>query len=416
MTVTTPRPRRRLRRLLWVPVLAVLAVVGVLLAVLGPSTDRRLVDGGVDRIEDGTFYQVQTPVPPGRPGTIVRTERIYSAPDGAIAWRVLYHSTDALGADIVVSGLVVAPEVPAPTGGRVVVGWGHPTTGAVARCAPSNGLDPFILIEGMTDLLDAGYVIAAADYPGLGVPGQSSYLIGASEGTSVLDAVRAAAQLPGTGAGSDVLLWGHSQGGQAVLFAGQQARRYAPELRVRGVAVAAPAADLGTLLEDHVDDISGVTLGSYAFAAYQSVYSARIPRLDLTSILTDAGAAATPALAALCLIGEHDELHAEAAPLVGRYLHGNPATTEPWATLLRENTPGAQPLAVPLFVAQGDADTLVLPGATRAWVATECADGEHVTLRTYPDTGHGMIALKAMPAVLSFLRAVLAGAPPASTC
>ena len=132
----------------------------------------------------------------------------------------------------------------------MVVGWAHPTTGAVAKCAPSNGIDPFDLIEGMTDLLNAGYAVAAADYPGLGVAGPSSYLIGTTEGNSVLDAIRAAQNMPETGAinRSDVLLWGHSQGGQAALFAGQDATSYAPELRVKAVAVAAPAADLGALL------------------------------------------------------------------------------------------------------------------------------------------------------------------------
>ena len=36
--------------------------------------------------------------------------------------------------------------------------------------------------------------------------------------------------------------------------------------------------------------------------------------------------------------------------------------------MLAENTPGATPLGVPLFVAQGEADTLVLPSATQGFV------------------------------------------------
>ena len=151
--------------------------------------------------------------------------------------------------------MVVAPAGPAPASGRAVVGWGHPTTGAVARCAPSNGLDPFDLIEGLSQLLYAGYVVAAPDYPGLGVEGQSSYLIGVTEARSVLDAIRAARNLPDAGAGTDVLLWGHSQGGHAALFAAQSIDTYAPELRLHGVAVAAPATELSTLLDDHIADI-----------------------------------------------------------------------------------------------------------------------------------------------------------------
>jgi len=50
---------------------------------------------------------------------------------------------------------------------------------------------------------------------------------------------------------------------------------YAPELSVRAAAVAAPAADLGTLLDDDIGNVSGVTIGSYAFAAYQQAYAAQ---------------------------------------------------------------------------------------------------------------------------------------------
>jgi alpha-beta hydrolase superfamily lysophospholipase len=254
--------------------------------------------------------------------------------------------------------------------------------------------------------------------PGLGVAGQNNYLVGTSEGNSVLDSVRAAQHLQESGvtSSSDVLLWGHSQGGHAVLFAAQNAKAYAPELKVQGVAVAAPAADLGTLFDDDIPDASGVTLGSYAFDAFQAVYATADPGLSLDSVLTDEGAAATPGMAQLCLIGQHEELHADAVALVGHYIRSDPATTEPWATMLSENTPGATPVGVPLYVAQGATDTLVLPGATQQFVAHECAAGDHVTFESYPDTGHGLIALKAVPAVITFFAAVLADAPPVPAC
>ena len=127
-------------------------------------------------------------------------------------------------------------------------------------------------------------------------------------------------------------------------------------------------------------------------------------------MLTPAGAAATPAMVQLCLLGQLDKLHAEADPLIGHYTRVDPATTEPWATLLTENTPGAKPLGVPLFVAQGVTDTLVLLSATQGFVAKQCAAGEHVVFQTYPDTGHGEMALKAIPDLMTFFQGVLAGA------
>ncbi|HEY7812136.1 MAG TPA: lipase family protein [Nakamurella sp.] len=186
---------------------------------------RRLEEGALEEVTEQPFYTLPDPVPAGNPGEVVRTEQPQSAPDGTRAWRVMYHSTDVTGAPILTSAVVIAPTTPWPGGGpRPVVAWAHPTTGMAARCAPSNGIDPFDLIEGMTDLLDAGYAVAAADYPGMGVAGPDSYLVGVTEANSVLDSVRAGQRLAQTGAtpAGDVLLWGHSQGGHAVLFAAQE--------------------------------------------------------------------------------------------------------------------------------------------------------------------------------------------------
>jgi pimeloyl-ACP methyl ester carboxylesterase len=390
-----------------------------LLAGCAQSTEHRLEEGVFEEITEQPFYALPDPVPAGNPGEVVRTEELQSAPYGTVAWRVMYHSTDVHGAPLLTSAVVIAP-TRAWTGGgdRPVVAWGHPTTGMAARCAPSNGVDPFDLIEGMTNLLDAGYAVVAADYPGMGVAGPDSYLVGVTEANSVLDAVRAARYLDGTGvtADSDVLLWGHSQGGHAVLFAAQQAAAYAPELTVTAAAVAAPATELGTLLNDDIGDVSGVSLGSYAFQTYQSVYGPSTPGMTLTQVLTDAGAAATPQMAALCLIGQNSELHDIAGPLVGTYLENDPTTTQPWAGILQTNTPGNAPITLPLFVAQGLADQLVHPAATEQFVQQQCAKGTRVTFKQVPGAGHGQIAMDVVPDVLSFFAAARAGTPPASTC
>jgi pimeloyl-ACP methyl ester carboxylesterase len=282
-------------------------------------------------------------------------------------------------------------------------------------CAPSLWVAPFVLIEGLDRLLAAGYTVVATDYAGLGVAGPSAYLVGASEAHNLLDAVRAARHLPDAQAGDRVFLWGHSQGGQAVLFAAQQARADAPELTVVAAAVAAPAVELGELLRDDVTDVSGVTLGSYAFATYAQVY-ADVPGVDLGRLLTPEGAAAVPRMAALCLLTKNSELHAIAAPLVDRFLAAQPATTPPWSQLLADNTPGAQPLGVPVLVNQGLADVLVRPATTAAYVASLCAADEHVAYRTVPGAGHGEIALDSVDAVVAWFAAAASGRPQPATC
>lgn len=388
------------------------------------SIERRLLDGLVDNATEAPFYVLPDPVPAGRPGELVRSEKLLGAPNGAEAWRILYHSTDVHGTDILVSGVVLSPVGQAPAGGRTVVSWGHPTTGAAQRCAPSLNVEPPSLagiidpfgIEGLGQLLAAGYVVAATDYPGMGAAGPDSYLIGTTEGNSLLDAARAAGHIPATGANHRLLLWGHSQGGHAVLFAAQAAQSYAPELQLLGAAVAAPATELGALLKADINDVSGVTIGSYAFSAYASVYGPTTPGATLDTLLTPAGVAATPAMYKLCLLSQNSQLHNLAQPLIGRYLAADPTVLEPWASLLAANTPGATAVPVPLFVAQGDVDTLVKPEDTAAFARQQCAAGASVSYLTIRDTGHGLVALRALPELLPWLAAVNENRPVHSTC
>ena len=408
----TPRPPARgllLRTLA--------AACALLLAGCIPGVDRRIVEGAVEEWEAPALYELPDPIPAGSPGDIYRSEKLTSTMDGTVAWRILYHSTDLNGENILVSGTVVAPantapSGAAPSGGRPVVSWAHPTTGTAPRCAPSAGLDPFDLIEGLRGLIEQGYVVASTDYPGLGADGPDSYLVGVSEGNSVIDAARAARSIPETGANGELLLWGHSQGGQAALFAAQSVAQYAPELTLKAVAVAAPATDLGQLLDDDLDDISGVTISSYALTAYSEVY----PQAALDTILTPAGVKATPGMNALCLLGQNRAIHTIARPLVGEYFSGDPTQVEPWATLLTENSPGAVALTVPLFIAQGETDTLVDPKTTSAFADHECSIGTRVTYVSLPKTGHGLAALRALDTLVPWFAQVQRGETVTSTC
>ncbi|WP_082483237.1 alpha/beta fold hydrolase, partial [Microbacterium sp. Leaf351] len=286
-----PPVRRARRRRRWA-LAGVFALTAALIVV--PSAVVRHVVQQQDAASLASFYEVPADLPAGSPGEIIRMRAIPEAPQGAQAWRIIYHTRDLQGRDIAASAVVVEPTVLAPHDGRVVVAWGHPTTGAAQNCAPSLATDPFELMEGLDTMLAAGFAVVAADYPGMGVAGASSYLLGVPESNSMLDAVRAARQLPSSDLSNQVLLWGHSQGGQASLFAAQRIGSYAPELHLVAVAVAAPAATLPTLLDDDIGDISGVSIASYAIPAMQAAYRDAYPTDDLGAILTSAGAAATP--------------------------------------------------------------------------------------------------------------------------
>ena len=149
------------------------------------------------------FYTPPHPLAPGKPGTLIRAERVKDVPGvprGATVWRILYRSRSIYGADIAVSGYVVIPSGQAPRGGFPVIAWAHGTTGVADVCAPSlfnklEGQGPYLMPD-IGAYLRARTIVAATDYQGLGTPGIHPYLLGESEGRGVLDAARAAIRLP----------------------------------------------------------------------------------------------------------------------------------------------------------------------------------------------------------------------------
>jgi hypothetical protein len=107
-----------------------------------------------------------------KPGHILRVwPQIGGTLANAKAYRILYRSTGLNDEPIAVSRTIFFPAGQAPRGGRDVIAWAHPTTGVVARCAPTLLPDLSNTIAGLDDMLSRGYVVAATDYEGLGVPG-----------------------------------------------------------------------------------------------------------------------------------------------------------------------------------------------------------------------------------------------------
>ncbi|WP_235008270.1 alpha/beta fold hydrolase [Microbacterium timonense] len=384
------------------------AFVAATLAVLGgvvAAEQVRFVGDALERPGLDAFYAQPAGASEGAPGSIVKIDALMGAPFASRAWRIMYRTTDVHGDPAVATGVLVVPLTPAPPRGRTVVSWGHPTTGAARGCAPSYGFDPFLGIEGLRSLLDRGYAVVATDYVGMGTAGTDSYLVGVTGGNAVLDAARAAGAVADARASDRVVLWGHSQGGQAVLFAAQRAADYAPELSVLAVAAAAPAADLPGLMSAHLDDISGVTIGAYAFTAYAEVY----PAASLDDILTPRAQAVVPRMNELCLLSHLRELHRIGAPLVGDFTTSDPTSTEPWATLLAENSAGETTFAAPLFLAQGLRDELVVPADTAQFADAEASRGMDVTYHEIPFADHGTVAYLALPAMLRWLDRVAFG-------
>ena len=371
-----------------------------------------------------TFYTPPRPLPAAPPGTLIRSVRVTGVtgvPAGATVWRILFHSTTIYGVDEAESGYMIAPSTPAPAGGYPIIAWAHGTSGFAAQCAPSlftnagGGSGPY-LIPALQRYLKAGYVIAAADYQGLGVAdGVHPYLLGASEGMAVLDATRAGRQVTGLHTSATVIIYGHSQGGHAALFAAQMAPSYAPELHVIGVVAAAPATGLSTLMA-----VIGAPVGAqfmpYSIPAAYS-WTQTYNDLPITDIFSAAGArfASTEVTR-----GCSDQV---AAAIAAHHLRPAqvfvPGTENDPVVVAhaRANDPGTVRTSVPMLVVQGTADGTVPPPLTDSFVTTKaCPIGDTVQYLHVKGATHGTVVFEAAPTIVAWMNARLAGEPAPTTC
>ena len=321
---------------------------------------------------------------------------------GVPTYVVRYASISPEDEPIEVTGVVAVPDSP-----RAILTWAHGTTGIGDDCAPS--LDPAAAIGGMGDLVAEGWIVAATDYEGLGTPGLHPYLHGTSEGRGVLDIVRAAEELAGV-EDLPVLVWGHSQGGHAALWAGQLAAGWTPELDVRGVVAGAPASEL-PLISNALRHGSGAA--GFLAMLFAGWADAEPERADLSLILTDDAIAALEGVEAPACTGQY---FAAMAGLEGRFTKADPMATEPWATMLTENDPGHVRTDIPILVVHGDADSIAPPILSELFHDRVCGLGQQIERRVYPGADHGSVIGASWQDMLTWMRARVAGEPATSTC
>jgi pimeloyl-ACP methyl ester carboxylesterase len=351
-----------------------------------------------------SFYNTPSSIPSNAPGTILRFETMNAPFPESQAWRVLYTSTGINGETIAVSGMVFAPAGPIPPGGRPVVSWAHPTTGIDDQCAPSRSPKPYDDVQGLADFLNLGWVVVATDYQGLGTDGMHPYLVGASEAQGTIDIVRAARNLNETGASSNYFVFGHSQGGQAALFAGQMASTYAPELQLLGVAAAAPAGLLVPLFQADKNTAAGAVLGSYAVVSWSDIFG-----YDEATVVKSSLSERVQAVSEKCVVGgsrlSDIELGINDLILKGRMWAADPATTAPWSNQFALNTAAQSPITTPLLLTQGTADKIITPSTTAELTAIYVAMGNNQATEQVMDGVDHMKAGKAsVPYVVPFFQ------------
>jgi acetyl esterase/lipase len=362
------------------------------------------------------LYDVSPAEVPGKPGSIIRIWPLEGGGPGmggmGDSFRILYRSTDPSGRPIPVSGAIYIPNGPAPAGGRNIIAWAHPTSGVMPPCAPSLMPDVGGMMWNLPNMITQGYIVVATDYPGLGTDGIHPYLIGESEARSVLDSVRAARDMPNTGASNRFAVWGHSQGGHAALYTGEVAAHYAPELKLVGVAAAAPATYLVELFdadESTEQDLLAMSVLSWT----------RLENVPVANVVEPQAMSAFEKTAKDCIesVAEFEKIETDESPLKsGQFLKVDPSKAEPWKGIMLHNSPGQAAAGAPVFIAQGTADTTVDPEVTKRFGEALCAQGVRVSFVPLPGVTHTFAARDSANAALNWMTERFRGAPAPSSC
>ena len=338
------------------------------------------------------FYTPPSPLPAGAHGSLIWARKL----TGTAALRggsgnrlVLYRSTGVTGEAVAVS----VPKGPAPQGGWPLITWAHGTTGIADRCAPSrdsrsspaHGLIAYAYPL-LQRWLKAGYAVVRTDYEGLGTPGDHPYLNGRSEGYSVLDAARAARKLDQR-IGRRVVIAGHSQGGQAALWAASLAGRWTPELKIRGTVALAPVSHLAeqTPLLPNLKEPSG--LSGLVAMILRGIDIAR-PELGVSAGLSDRAAPFYPQTLTECQPALSSAGSFGGIP-PAEVIRAGADTSAVTTALGQLDDPDDLTIRTPVRIQQGTEDTTVFKAFTDPLVADYKQRGNPVTYKAYAGVDHG---------------------------
>ena len=353
------------------------------------------------------------PVAAQQAGRLISADPVQDTPVGVQAWRVKYWTTNQYGKSFEVTGIVAAPREAAPPRPRRVIAWTHGAWGVAEKCAPSISPNFFAATAGI-DAVRSGYVVVAADYIGLGNPTMHPMLVGTDTANSVLDAVRAAREIPGAAAGNSFAVWGESQGGHAALWTAISARSYAPDLTLVGTAAAAPPTDLAANLRDGSDKNARALLLSFTLHSWSTLYGFS---LDPIANRTNQGI--------IHRLAENNCVSFDKKPKLGTILgiltivratkNKDIAKIEPFGSFARANSVDAARVPGPLLIAQSSNDTIVAPAVTRKFAKAVCRRGTQ--LRWIDMTGdHGASARESAQETIGWITSRFDDTPPPNDC
>lgn len=368
------------------PAIALLAA-GLTVAATVPAQAATPTVAPAAQFSGGDFYTPPA-VLPANNGEVIRHESsqvttlpFIGGPLPATAQRIMYRSTDTHDVPIAVTGTVFSPTTPwAGPGERPLVSYAVGTQGQGDQCAPSHLFNQGLEYETLfiAQILAKGVAVVVTDFEGLGTPGVHTYMNRLSQAHAVLDAARAAQQLPDANIPADgrVGIYGYSQGGGAAGAAAELAPSYAPELKVVGAAVGAPPADLAAVAGS-VDGTSIAGVIGYTINGLEQSY----PELSsVHSLLNPLGNSMLEAVKGECIA---ETLFRFGFQHSSDYtLNHEPVTsflgTEPYKSIVAAQRIGTLKPAAPVYIWQGVNDDVIPYAQSRQLAADWCGKGATV--------------------------------------
>jgi len=347
------------------------------------------------------FYDTPKPLPPGKPGELIRKEEFeeYDLPPGVLAVRILYHSRSAVGEDVATSGVVLYPDATAPAGGWPVIAWAHGLNGVARQCAPSLARN---LLHGpfLSMYVNLGYAVVATDYTGLGTNFRSAFSDMQSNAGDVIYSIPAArAAVPQLG--PRWIAMGSGEGGLAVVGVAELEHDIRDQNYLGGIVISG--------LNDLQGHYEHPDAGAPLFLAYgiKTVY----PEFDVQDMLTERALARYPSIERAC-----SEADTETKLSASEMLKPNWDNNRFVKQHLNRNRPGQRPAYGPLLVIASEADPAMPISKTARVIARMCEQGDRVQFEKYADPDPGSVIGESVRDQINWIQARFAGRPASSNC
>ncbi|HEV2731306.1 MAG TPA: hypothetical protein VGV15_14850 [Terriglobales bacterium] len=348
------------------------------------------------------FYDTPDPLPPGRPGELIRATAFeeYDLPPGVSAVRLLYHSRSARGDDVAASGVVLFPDEKPPAEGWPVIAWAHGLSGVARQCAPSLARNlqhgPFLSMY-----VGLGYAVVATDYTGLGTRFRNAFADTPSNALDVIYSIpaarRAAPEL-----GSRWIAMGSGEGGMAVVAVAELEHDIHDPNYLGSIAISRL-----TDLQDMYEPLSSLSYKSPLFLAYgiKNVY----PHFDVIDILTDKALPLYQQIGQVC-----SDTEAAQNASVAEMLRPNWENNKFVVQYFSRNRLGLKPAIAPLLVIGSEIGPSI--GQTTKIVARLCKQKDRVQFERYPESDPDKVIGDSVRDQIAWIQARFGNGPIRSNC